>query len=166
MNARKGISVFLAAFSSNSKMAFCNSDETIKTVLSSTNTIALVGASKNPFRPSNYVMEFLVRNGFKVYPVNPGLAGDTLHGENVYSSLADIPDPIDMVDIFRNSNEAGAVVDEAIRVGAKSVWLQIGVINEEAAQRAHAAGLNVVMDACPKQEIPRLGIKRTGKSVL
>lgn len=135
-------------------------DAAIKALLESVTTIALVGASNRPERDSNTVMAYLQRAGYYVIPVNPALAGTMIHGETVVSSLADIVPAIDMVDVFRNSEAAGAVVDEAIAVGAKAVWMQLAVINNEAAARARAAGLAVVMDRCPKIEIPRLGVNR------
>jgi predicted CoA-binding protein len=134
------------------------SDDTLKRVLSSVRTIALVGASANPHRPSHEVMAFLQDHGYRVIPVNPGLAGQTLLSETVYATLSDIPDAIDMVDIFRNSTQAGAYVDAAIAIGAKVAWMQLGVIDAEAAKRGEAAGLTVIMDKCPKIEIRRLGI--------
>lgn len=134
------------------------SDAAIKALLEDVKTIALVGASANPARDSHGVMAFLLRQGYRVIPVNPGLAGQQLLGEEVVARLSDIRVPIDMVDIFRNSEAAGAVVDEAIAAGAKAVWMQLGVINPEAAARAEAAGLRVVMNHCPKIEIPRLGL--------
>ena len=130
----------------------------IMALLQEVKTIALVGASANPTRDSHGVMAFLQHQGSRVIPVNPGLAGQELLGERVAASLADIEGPIDMVDIFRNSEAAGPVVDEAIAAGAKAVWMQLGVINPEAAARAEAAGLKVVMNHCPKIEIPRLGL--------
>lgn len=132
----------------------------IRALLEETKTIALVGASANAARDSHEVMAFLQRQGYRVIPVNPGLAGQQLLGETVVARLADIEDPIDMVDIFRNSEAAGGVVDEAIAAGAKAVWMQLGVINHEAAARAEAEGLKVVMNHCPKIEIPKLGLRR------
>jgi uncharacterized protein len=135
-----------------------NIDAEIAALLRETRTIAMVGASNRPDRVSYGVMEFLLAKGYHVIPVNPALAGETIHGERVAAALADIVEPIDMVDIFRNSEAAGAVVDEAIAVGAKSIWMQLDVINDPAAARAEAAGLKVVMDRCPKIEIGRLGL--------
>lgn len=125
-------------------------------ILKATKTIAMVGASDNDDRPSYGVMRFLQQRGFKIIPVNPLLAGKEIRGEKVYATLADVPAPIDMVDIFRRSEVAGVAVDDAIanaaRLGVKTVWLQIGVIDEDAAARARAAGLEVVMDKCPALE--------------
>ncbi len=134
-------------------------DEDIAQLLTETRTIALVGASDRPDRASHGVMRFLLAQGYQVTPVNPALAGQELLGEKVVATLAEAG-PVDLVDIFRNSEAAGPIVDEAIELGAKAVWMQLGVINPEAAARAEAAGLNVVMDHCPKIEIPRLGIAK------
>ncbi|MFC4167235.1 CoA-binding protein [Teichococcus aestuarii] len=131
------------------------SDETIREVLLNTRRIAVVGASANPARPSNEVTRFLVGRGFEVTPVNPGLAGQVLHGSTVAASL-EAAGPLEMVDIFRRSEEAGAVVDEAIRLGARCVWMQLGVVDQAAAERARAAGLVAVMDRCPVIEWARL----------
>ena len=137
-------------------------DEDIFALLAETRTIALIGASDRPDRPSYGVMAFLQGHGYRVLPVNPQITGEHVHGEYVWRELSQIGEPIDMVEIFRRSEAAGEAVDEAIAAGAKSVWMQIGVVNEAAAARAEAAGLKVVMDRCPKMEIPRLGVPRVG----
>ncbi|MCU5775156.1 CoA-binding protein [Erwiniaceae bacterium BAC15a-03b] len=137
-------------------------DQTIADVLRSTKRIALVGASDNPSRPSYGVMAYLLSQGYQVTPVSPKLAGQQLQGQQVYGTLAEIPHPIDMVDVFRNAEAAWGVAQEAIAIGAKTLWLQIGVINEQAAVLAGEAGLTVVMDRCPKIEIPRLGLAKNG----
>lgn len=131
-------------------------DPEIKSLLENTKTIALVGASPKPDRPSNRVMKFLLDQGFHVIPVNPGQAGSTIHGQTVVAQLSDIQTPVDMVDIFRNSSDAAGVVDNAIAIGAKSVWMQLGVINPDAFAKARKNGLIAVMDRCPAIELPRL----------
>ncbi|MBK6469089.1 MAG: CoA-binding protein [Rhodobacter sp.] len=136
-------------------------DETLRRILTSVRVIALVGWSPKPDRPSHGVAAFLAGRGYRVIPVNPGQAGQAALGETVRASLAEVRQkdgPIDMVEIFRRSEEAGAVVDEAIAIGAKVVWMQLGVIDEAAAARARAAGLDAVMNRCPAIEIPRLGL--------
>jgi uncharacterized protein len=134
------------------------SDAEIKELLETAKVIAMVGASDRPERASNGVMKFLQDRGYRVIPVNPQITGEHIHGEFVFRELSQIGEPIDIVDIFRNSEAAADAVDQAIDVGAKAVWMQLGVVNEAAAARAEAAGLKVVMDRCPKIEIPRLGI--------
>ncbi|MCX7289276.1 MAG: CoA-binding protein [Rhodobacterales bacterium] len=133
------------------------SDSDLRTILTSVKTIALVGWSPKPDRPSHRVAAFLAARGYRVIPVNPGQAGQQALGETVVASLAEAG-PVDMVDIFRRSEEAGVVIDEAIATGARVVWTQLGVVDEAAAARARTAGLQVVMDRCPAIEIPRLGL--------
>lgn len=140
-----------------------STDEIIRDVLETTRTIAVVGISANPGRPSHGVARFLQRSGYRIVPVNPGLAGQTLLGEEVFASLGAIPDalgPIEMVDIFRRSEAVGPVVDDALAHlkdrGLRTIWMQLGVIAPDAAARAEAAGLTVIMDRCPAIEHPRL----------
>jgi len=131
-------------------------DAKLRRILSTVRTIALVGASTNWNRPSYFVMKYLQGKGYRVIPVNPGQAGKDLLGERVYASLREIPEPIDMVDVFRASDQVGPVVDDAIAIGAKVVWMQLGVRNDAAGAKAEAAGLEVVMNRCPKIEYGRL----------
>ena len=132
------------------------SDDYLRAILRSTRTIAMVGASPYWNRPSYFAMKYLQAKGYRVIPVNPAAAGQEILGEKVYASLKDIPEPVDMVDVFRNSDAAGPITDEAIEKGAQTVWMQIGVRNDAAAERAEAAGLRVVMNHCPKIEYSRL----------
>ncbi len=136
------------------------SDDDIRELLTKARTVAMVGASDRPDRPSYGVMAMLQRHGYRVIPVNPQIAGEHVHGEYVFHDLGQIGVPIDIVDIFRRPQAAGEAVDAAIASGATAVWMQLGVVNEEAAARAEAAGLKVVMDRCPAIEIPRLDVPR------
>ena len=132
-------------------------DAKIRHILSTVRTIAMVGASTNWNRPSYFVMKYLQGKGYRVIPVNPGAAGQELQGELVYASLRDIPDPVDMVDIFRPPDAVPPIVEDAIAIGAKVVWMQLGIRNDAAAARAEAAGIEVIMNRCPKIEFGRLG---------
>ena len=131
-------------------------DALIRKILRETRTIAMVGSSAHWIRPSYFAMKYLKRKGYRIIPVNPREAGNIILGETVYGRLADIPESIDMVDIFRNSEAAGGIADEAIAAGAKVVWMQLGVRNDAAAERAESAGLTVIMNRCPKIEFGRL----------
>src|SRR5437899_3631585 len=137
------------------------SDAKIRSILERVKTIALVGASANWNRPSYFVMKYLQGKGYRVIPVNPGIAGQELLGETVYATLRDIPaelaEQIDMVDVFRPAREAPHIVEDAIAIGAPVVWMQLGIRNDAAAARAEAAGIEVVMNRCPKIEFGRLG---------
>ena len=136
------------------------SDDTIKSILRATKVIAMVGASGNDMRPSYFAMKYLLDKGFKVIPINPGMAGKTVLDQPVYGSLKDAPAPVDMVDIFRAADAAPGIVREALaekdRLGIKTIWMQLGIVSEEAAAMAREAGLDVVMDRCPKIEYGRL----------
>jgi predicted CoA-binding protein len=138
-------------------------DTLLERIFTETKTIAVVGASPKPERPSHGVMRFLQSRGYRCIPVNPGQAGGKINDETVYASLGDIPFKIDMVDIFRRSEEAGAVVDQAIAIGAKTAWMQLGVRDDEAAARGEKAGLTVIMNRCPAIELPRLEAQRPRK---
>jgi len=134
------------------------SDDEIRAVLDGVRTIAMVGASAKDVRPSYFVLKYLLAKGYRVIPVNPGQAGKDILGQKVHGALADISEPIDMVDIFRSSEAAAKVVDEALALQPrpKVIWMQLGVRNDEAAARAEAAGLRVIMNRCPKIEYGRL----------
>lgn len=135
-------------------------DDLIRKILTSTKTIALVGASPKPERPSYGVMAMLLRKGYRVIPVNPGQAGKQIHGQTVVAHLSDIDEPVDMIDVFRAPEQLGDVVDDVLSMKTlpKYVWGQLGVRNDEAAEKAEAEGLTVVMNRCPAIEIPRLGL--------
>ena len=136
------------------------SDADVRAILERVKTFAVVGASAKAERPSYGVMGFLIKRGYQVRPVNPGIAGKTIHGQEVYTSLAEVPAPVDVIDVFRTPDAALQVVRDAIAVkdklGATVVWMQLGVINGQAAAEAQAAGFTVVMDRCPKIELSRL----------
>ncbi len=133
-------------------------DSLIRKILTTSKVIAMVGASSNEARPSFFVLKYLLERGFRVHPVNPGLAGKEIHGRTVYASLADIPEPIDMVDIFRAAEAAPGIVAEALALTPPPsvIWMQLGVISEEARALAEGAGLTVIMNRCPKIEYGRL----------
>ena len=135
-------------------------DDYLRGILETVRTVAVVGASPRTHRPSHGVMRFLQGHGYRAIPVNPFAAGTEILGERCYARLADIPEPVDLVDIFRRSEAAGVAVDGAIEIGAKAVWMQLGVRDDAAAARAEAEGIAVVMNRCPAIEIPRLGIAR------
>ena len=134
------------------------SDSLIAAVLEGTRSVALVGASANPTRPSHGVMTWWLRRGVRVFPVNPGLAGTELLGQSVFAALAEVPGPVDLVDVFRNSDAAGGVVDEALSLSPlpHTIWMQLGVRDPVAARRGEAAGVTVIMDRCPVIEAARL----------
>ena len=134
-------------------------DAYLKDILAEHRVFAVVGASPNPSRPSHFVMRYLLDRGYRVIPVNPGHAGKTILDQPVFATLADIDEPVGVVDIFRNSDAALTVTQEAVAIDAKVVWMQLGVHNIEAAALAEEAGLKVVMNRCPKIEIPRLSVK-------
>ena len=135
-------------------------DAQMRRLLREVRTIAMVGASPNWVRPSNFAMKYLQSKGYRVIPLNPGQAGKEIHGEPCYASVAEIPDAVDMVDIFRNSEAAGTIVDDVLPIASekqiKVIWMQLGIRNDNAAACAEAAGLTVIMDRCPKIEYGRL----------
>lgn len=137
-------------------------DNYLRDILTGVRTIAIIGASPRPHRPSHGVMRYLQRHGYRTIPINPfacaSPGGGDILGERCYASLAEVAEPVDMVDVFRRSEAAGTAVDDAIAAGARVVWMQLGVRDDDAAARAEAAGLKVVMNRCPAIEIPRLGL--------
>lgn len=133
-------------------------DDLIRRILTGSRVVAMVGASPRPDRASHRVMRFLLDKGHKVYPVNPTCTGDTIHGQKVLAGVSEVPEPVHMVDIFRRSERAGDAVDDAIAIGAETVWMQLDVIDRAAAERATRAGLTVIMDRCPVIEYRRLGM--------
>ena len=137
------------------------SDADIRDIFEKARVVALVGASNDPEKPSNYVGAFLQQHGYRVIPVNPGRAGTEINGEKVYARLADIPEKFDFVDVFRRAEDVPAVVDEILALEDKPrvIWLQLGIVNDEAADKARAAGIIFAQDRCPRIEFPRLGIK-------
>jgi hypothetical protein len=142
------------------------SDDDIRAILKRVKTFAVVGASQKPDRPSYGVMKYLVDEGYGVKPINPGIAGSNILDQQVYASLADVPAPVDVVDIFRASHAVPEIVRDAIadkeRLGIGVIWMQLDIINEDAAAEARAVGLTVVMDRCPHIEIPRLFSRSNG----
>jgi len=148
----------MATGSENGAAALDYPDALIRQVLNDVKTVAIVGASPKPVRPSYFVVRYLIDKGYRVFPINPGHAGKDLLGQRVYAHLSDVPEPIDMVDIFRSSDAAAGVVDEALALSPlpKVIWMQLGVRNDAAATRAEAAGLTVIMNRCPKIEYGRL----------
>lgn len=131
-------------------------DTYIADILNKTKTIAVVGASDNRIRPSFFVMKYMQKKGYRILPINPGKAGSTILGQPVYASLGDIEEPVDMVDCFRAGNAIPAITEQAIKIGAKTLWMQLGISNIEAAEAAEEAGMQVVMNRCPKIEYGRL----------
>ncbi len=132
------------------------SDAKLRRILATVRTIAMVGASTNWNRPSYFVMKYLQGKGYRVIPVNPGAAGKELLGERIYANLREIPDRIDMVDVFRASESVGPIMEDAIAIGAPVVWMQLGVRNDDAAAKGEAASIEVIMNRCPKIEFGRL----------
>ncbi len=138
-------------------------DALLREVLEQSRVIAMVGASPRPERPSHDLMRYLQGQGYRVIPVNPAAAGQQILGERVYASLEEVPERIDMVDVFRRSEEAGAATDAAIAIGVRVVWMQLDVRDPAAAARAERAGLTVIMDRCPKLELARLGLEQRAR---
>ena len=140
---------------------FANDDNSLRSILERTRTIALVGYSANPDRASNEVAHFLNQVGYRIIAINPGLAGQMAFGNAVFAELTDVTEPVDMVDVFRKAEDTPAIARQAVAVGAKTLWLQLGVVSEESKKIVSDAGMSFVMDRCPKIEWPRL--MKTGR---